>query len=93
MAALLVSVLSPANIVSRRVLPGVAFLASIAYSVYLSHKLVIHGALALCARLNLAPTSAAAIVMSQLLIYAAGTALFFTVERLFLRLRESVTKQ
>ncbi len=71
----------------RRALPGVGWLAAISYSLYLSHKLVMHAvhewlapALPLQG-LALFPVYAAAIL-------AVGAALHYTVERPGLRLRD-----
>ena len=87
MAALLVCAVS-ARLPFRRVaVPGAAFLASIAYSVYLSHKLVIHLVTKLCAGRNIPLTSVAAIALDLSAIFVIGALLFFAVERPFLKLR------
>jgi peptidoglycan/LPS O-acetylase OafA/YrhL len=91
MAALLICSVSPRLPLSRIELPGAAFLASVAYSVYLSHKLVIHAILQLCSRLSLAPTSTVAIALVECAIYACGAVLFFSVERPFLQVRKRVS--
>jgi peptidoglycan/LPS O-acetylase OafA/YrhL len=91
MAGLLVCVLSPRAPLSRVRIPGAAFLASIAYSVYLSHKLVIHQVSGICAARGFPLTSATALLLVQLSIYVAGAALFFAVERPFLQLRHRLT--
>ena len=88
MATLLVCVVSPRLPFRSLEVPGAAFLASIVYSVYLSHKLAIHGALLLCARSALPLTSLWALLLVEVLIYGAGALLFFAVERPFLTLRE-----
>jgi peptidoglycan/LPS O-acetylase OafA/YrhL len=87
MAALLVCAVSPRSVLGRRRIPGAAFIASIAYSAYLIQKLAIHFVVQFCASRNIAPTSAGAILAVQLCIFAAGTILFFSVERPFLQLR------
>ena len=87
MAALLVCAVSPRLPFRRIKIPGVALIASIAYSTYLVQKLVIHFVLQFCASRDIAPTSAGAIIAVQLCIFAAGTILFFAVERPFLQLR------
>ena len=87
MATLLICALSPRLPFSRIDIPGATFFAGIAYSVYLSHKLVIHFATQLSARHNLPPTSLSAILLVQVLIYLAGIVLFVAVERPFLLLR------
>ncbi len=90
MAALLVCFVSPRLPFRRLHLPGAAFLASIAYSVYLTHKLVIHFALQFCAAHTLLLTSVWAHLFVEICIYAAGTVLFLAVERPFLLLRQRV---
>ena len=91
MTALLVCAVSPRLPFCRVEIPGAAFLASIAYSVYLSHKLVIHFVLQLCARYAIPLTSIWALLLVEALIYAIGAILFFSVERPFLQLRHRVT--
>ncbi|MGI8819810.1 MAG: acyltransferase family protein [Chthoniobacterales bacterium] len=85
---LLVCALSPRLLVSRLAVPGAAFFASIAYSVYLSHKLVIHAVANFCVAHTIAPTSAAGLLLVMVAITAAGVALFLAVERPFLRYRQ-----
>jgi peptidoglycan/LPS O-acetylase OafA/YrhL len=87
MAALLVCALSSRLPFRRIKIRGAAFIASIAYSTYLVQKLVIHFVQQFCASRDIALTSAGAIVGVQLCIFAAGTILFFAVERPFLQLR------
>ncbi len=87
MATLLVCAVSPRLPLRRLPLPGAAFVASIAYSVYLSHKLVIHAVTQLCAGRNIPLTSAIGIGLNLLLIFLGGALLFFAVERPFLQLR------
>lgn len=91
MAALLVCVVSPRLPFRRFAIPGTAFLASIAYSVYLSHKLVIHFVLQLCARYAIPLTSIWALLLVEVFIYATGTILFFSIERPFLQLRRRMS--
>ena len=90
MAALLICGVSPRLPLSRVEIPGAAFLASVAYSVYLSHKLVIHAILQLCDRYSISLTSVWAFVIVEAAIYIVGAALFFAVERPFLQLRNRV---
>ncbi|MEP6956856.1 MAG: acyltransferase, partial [Chthoniobacterales bacterium] len=87
LAMMLLCAVSPRLPFHRFELPGAAFLASIAYSVYLSHKLVIHFVLQVCASYNLTLTSLPALLLVELFIYLGGTVLFFAVERPFLQLR------
>jgi peptidoglycan/LPS O-acetylase OafA/YrhL len=90
MAALLVCSVSARLPFSRVEIPGAAFLASVAYSVYLSHKLVIHSVIQLCHRYSIPLTSVWALLLIESAVYLAGAALFFAVERPFLRLRNRV---
>lgn len=92
MALLLICGVSPRLAFARLRIPGSAFLASIAYSTYLSHKLIIHFVLQLCAKYSLALTSAWATLLLHFFIYATGALLFFAVERPFLQLRNRVAK-
>lgn len=87
MAGLLICATSQRSPLSHKGVPGAAFFASVAYSVYLSHKLVIHAVAGQCERWGLALTSATAILFVQVAIYAVGAILFLAVERPFLRLR------
>lgn len=91
MATFLVCAVSPRLPLRRIKIPGAAFIASIAYSTYLVQKLVIHFVRQFCASRDIALTSATAIVAVQLCIFAAGTILFFAVERPFLQLRHRLT--
>jgi peptidoglycan/LPS O-acetylase OafA/YrhL len=87
MTLLLICAVS-ARLPFRRVaVPGAASLASIAYSVYLSHKLVIHQITQLCAGRNIPLMPALAIVLDLIAILLVGALLFFAVERPFLQLR------
>ena len=87
MSTLLLCAVSDRLPFRRTAWPGAAFLASIAYSVYLSHKLVIHQTRRFCAAHGLAPDSAPAILLNLAAILLAGALLFFAVERPFLQLR------
>jgi len=90
MAALLVCALSMRLPFWRVEVPGAALLASVAFSVYLSHKLVIHLIIQFCNRYSLSLTSMWALLLIEVAIYLAGACLFFAVERPFLRLRNRV---
>ncbi len=92
MATLLICALSPCLPLSRIDIPGATFFASIAYSVYLSNKLVIHFATQLTDRHNFALTSLSAIILVQVLIYLGGVVLFLAVERPFLLLRHRIAR-
>jgi peptidoglycan/LPS O-acetylase OafA/YrhL len=93
MAALLVCVVSPRSPLSRHKIPGIAFIASIAYSAYLIQKLVIHFAVQFCSGHNIAMTSAPALLGVQLCIFAVATVLFLAVERPFLQLRHRLVSR
>ncbi len=86
-AALLVCAVSPRLIFRRVKIPGVAFVASIAYSAYLVQKLVIHAVSQFCSSHDIALTSASALIGVEICVYAAAIILFFTIERPFLQLR------
>src|ERR1700736_6077700 len=90
MAALLVCAVSPRLPFRRVAIPGVAFIASIAYSAYLIQKLVMHFAAQFCATHNIAPTSTCALVGVELCVYAVATILFLAIERPFLQLRKRI---
>jgi peptidoglycan/LPS O-acetylase OafA/YrhL len=90
MAALLVCAVGPRSLLSRKRIPGIAFIASIAYSAYLIQKLVIHFVEQFCSGHNLAMTSAASLITVELCIYAGATVLFLAVERPFLQLRHRI---
>lgn len=92
MATLLLCAVSPRLPFHRVEIPGAAFLASIAYSVYLSHKLVIHFVIGYCASHQLALTALPAILLVEVLIYLGGTLLYFAAERPFLQLRRRIAR-
>jgi peptidoglycan/LPS O-acetylase OafA/YrhL len=88
MAALLVCAVSPRF--RRATVPGAAFIASIAYSVYLVQKLVINFVAQFCSSHNIALTSIPMLILVEVCVYAAGTILFFAIERPFLQLRHRI---
>jgi peptidoglycan/LPS O-acetylase OafA/YrhL len=90
MGALLLCAMSPRLPLSRQPVPGAAFIASLAYSVYLSHKLVIHQVSAFCSGHAIDLRSWQAQLLVQVSIYLGGALLFFAVERPFLQLRRRV---
>ena len=90
MAALLVCAVSPRLILRRVKIPGAAFIASIAYSAYLVQKLVIYFFTQFCVTHNIVLTSAAALFVVELCVYAVATILFLVVERPFLQLRHRI---
>ena len=85
---LLLCALTPRLPFSRVAMPGVAFIASIAYSVYLSHKLVIHALSEWCVTRTISTTSSLAISFMVAATFTIGAALFFAVERPFLEYRQ-----
>jgi peptidoglycan/LPS O-acetylase OafA/YrhL len=87
MSLLLVCAVSERLPFHRVPIPGVALVASIAYSVYLSHKLVIHQVVLLCALRSFPLTSASVLVLDFTAIIVIGSLLYFAVERPFLLLR------
>jgi peptidoglycan/LPS O-acetylase OafA/YrhL len=92
MAALLVCAVSPRLPFRRVEVPGAAFFASIAFSVYLSHKLIIHSVIKFCSNHDIALTSIRALLLVELLIYTAGVILFLSIERPFLQLRHRLAR-
>jgi peptidoglycan/LPS O-acetylase OafA/YrhL len=93
MAVLLVCAVSPLLPFRRIEIPGAAFFASVAYSVYLSHKLVIHQAIQFCSTHNIALTSVPALLLVELCIYTAGLVLFLAIERPFLQIRHRIARR
>src|SRR5205823_15103345 len=82
------------RLVLRRVnIPGAAFIASIGYSAYLVHTLVIHFVAQFCVTPNFVLTSAGALCVVELCVYAVATILFLAVERPFLQLRHRVAQR
>ena len=93
MAALLICAVSPRLPFRRTKIPGAAFIASIAYSAYLIQKLVIHFVEQFCASHNITKTSASALAVVQVCVFAVATVLFFAVERPFLQLRHRLVSR
>lgn len=91
-SALVICAVSPDLPLSRVAIPGAAFLATVAYSVYLSHKLMIHCVLAYGATHSIAETSLTGYFLMLSSILAGGSALFFAVERPFLQMRQRYVK-
>lgn len=90
MTLFLVCSVSPRLPFQRMQVPGVAFLSMISYSVYLSHKLVVHLVAGLCSQYSIPPTSFGALLTLYVLVCVCGAALFFAVERPFLQLRNRI---
>ena len=91
--AFLVCSVSPQLPLSRVAIPGAAFLATVAYSIYLSHKLAIHWVDELCTARSINTVSVPAYLMMGAAILVLGFALFVAVERPFLRARERTKRQ
>jgi peptidoglycan/LPS O-acetylase OafA/YrhL len=92
-SALVVCAVSPELPLSRVAIPGAAFLATVAYSVYLSHKLIIHWTLSFGVAHSIAATSVTSYLLMLSSILVAGSALFFAVERPFLQMRQRYVKR
>jgi peptidoglycan/LPS O-acetylase OafA/YrhL len=86
MGTFLLCAVSPALPFSRVAIPGAAFIATVAYSVYLTHKLPIHEIDRLRTDHSLPAVIAYLIMLAAVLVLGSG--LFFAVERPFLRMRE-----
>jgi peptidoglycan/LPS O-acetylase OafA/YrhL len=92
-AALLLCAVSSELPFSRVAIPGAAFLATVAYSVYLSHKLMIHWALTFGGAHSIAERSVTGYLLMLSSILVAGSALFLAVERPFLQMRQRYVKR
>jgi peptidoglycan/LPS O-acetylase OafA/YrhL len=90
MGTFLICAVSPHLPLSRVPIPGAAFLATVAYSVYLSHKLPIHWIQQICAAHSVPPALAYLLMLGAILII--GSALFFAVERPILQVRQRVAE-
>jgi peptidoglycan/LPS O-acetylase OafA/YrhL len=90
MAALLVCSVSPSLPFHRIHIPGAALLARIAYSTYLSHKIVVHFVAGVFSRHSIAPASLGGLLALYLIVAVCGTALYYAVERPFLLLRNRI---
>src|SRR5262249_44394571 len=93
MATLLICAVSPRLPLRWVSIPGVAFVASIAYSAYLIQKLVIHFFGQFCVNHGIVPTSALALFGVELCVYAGATVLFLAIERPFLQLRHRIARR
>ena len=87
MAALAAGGASPGSVIGRRAVPGAAALAAGSYSLYLSHKMVFH-VVAMAAKAWSPGAHVLALPLALVLAGAAGAALYWSVERPFLKLRE-----
>ena len=87
MAALVAAGAAPTGLIGGRAYPGASALAAIAYSLYLTHKAVLHlVSLALARRLEASPALAA--IVYGVSILAGGALLYVAVERPGLRMRD-----
>jgi peptidoglycan/LPS O-acetylase OafA/YrhL len=87
LALLVLSATAPQGWLGRRAVPGAAWLAGISYSLYLSHKLVMHAVQQWLAPLLPWP-GVALFAVYAVAIVAAGAALHYAVERPGLRWRD-----
>jgi peptidoglycan/LPS O-acetylase OafA/YrhL len=87
MGTFLICAVSPQSPFSRAAIPGAAFLATMAYSVYLSHKLAIHWIENFGAVYSIPAMAAYLLMLMSILLI--GSALFFAVERPFLKVRQT----
>jgi peptidoglycan/LPS O-acetylase OafA/YrhL len=87
MALVVMAASEPRSIVGRYAVPGAGALATGAYSLYLSHKLVFHAVQAVSGRL---PPLAQRFELPLALLAAlvVGAALYWLIERPFLKLRD-----
>lgn len=86
MGSFLVCAVSPRSPLSRVAVPGAAFLATMAYSLYLSHKMPIHWVERLTEAQGWPVWPAYFLMLALVLVI--GCVLFFAVERPFLQIRE-----
>jgi peptidoglycan/LPS O-acetylase OafA/YrhL len=84
---LVVAGAAPRSLIGRYPIPGAGALAAGAYSLYLSHKPVFHAVQTIAPRLP-AAVQPAAFVLAFLGALAVGAALYWAVERPFLKLRD-----
>lgn len=75
------------SVIGRRPVPGAAALAAGAYSLYLSHKAVFHAVQVAAPRLP-APLQGGSFALALLGALGVGAALYWLVERPFLKLRD-----
>ena len=91
MGTFLVCAVSPNLPLSRVPVPGAAFVATVAYSVYLSHKLPIHWIEQTCTAHSVPFALSYLLMLGAILII--GSTLFLAVERPFLQVRQRVTRR
>ena len=88
MGTFLVCAVSPNLPLSRVSVPGAAFVATVAYSLYLSHKLPIHWLEQISVAHSVPFALSYPLMLAAILII--GSALLFAVERPFLQVRQRV---
>ncbi len=86
-ACLVVAAASARSVIGRWPVPGMAWIAAISYSLYLSHKLVFHAVERFWGE-ALAGRGLLAFAVYAMATLAAGALLHYAVERPFLQLRE-----
>jgi len=89
MALLVIAANDRRSVIGRYSIPGAGLLATGAYSLYLSHKIVFHAVGLVAGDL---PSRTIALAMALTGAHVAGTVLYWLVERPFLKLRERVTR-
>ena len=91
MALIVAAVVSPKSVLDRIRVPGAAAIATITFSLYLSHKLTWHVIQTRWPEL-VAGGGGQAFVVYAAAAFAMGTALYLLVERPFLRLRDRLRR-
>jgi peptidoglycan/LPS O-acetylase OafA/YrhL len=89
--AIVAAALAPRFWLARTHIPGAATLAALAFTLYLTHKQMIHLAAQVVGEYRERPLIT--IALSVLFIVAAASSIHFTVERPFLKLRDRLLKQ
>ena len=87
---LLIAALSPSSVIHRVRLATTSFIATWSYSIYLTHKGVIHISQELFASFGLAPDSGITFILASLACVSVAWLLHVAVERPFMKLRSIV---
>lgn len=87
-AFLVAAAVVPNGVLGRIRLPGVETLAVWSYAIYLTHVLALHAAGQLCERAGFQKYGIGMAIISIFAIGLTGAALFYCVERVFLRIRD-----
>lgn len=87
LAMLVLAGASRESVIGKRALPGMAWIAAISYSLYLSHKAVFH-LVQLALGEDFTAHGLLAFAVYAVVTLAGGALLYYAVERPFLRLRE-----